>query len=113
MSADPRLVALRLAGGWARKVELDEISLDNAFDLLVERVNAIVHVLCPTCGMRPCGDAAFCESMRAADQKVAASRKCAQCGAGGDLDPHQWKEKRTIVYLHRGACERFWKSRNR
>src|SRR5215510_11250894 len=103
MNADPRLVALRLAGNWAHKVERDELTLENAWDLLVERVNAIVHVACPTCGMRPCPDKAYCATMRAADQEIAQKRRCAQCGAGGDLDPHQDREKRRIIYLHRGA----------
>ena len=113
--ADPRLVALRLAGNWCSKVERDEMELAAAFELLVERVAAIVPSfrVCPTCGQTPCPDPGFCESCRSADQKIAASRKCAQCGAGGELDPHQWREKRTIVYLHRGACERFWKARHR
>src|SRR5262245_14679620 len=108
MNADPRLVALRLAGGWARKVELDEISLDNAFDLLVERVNAIMHVPCPTCGMRPCPDPAFCESMRAADRKL---RRCSQCGSHAEpLEPHRARDK--VIYLHK-ECGKFWKARHR
>jgi hypothetical protein len=42
MNADPRLVAMRLAGNWAAKLEKDEITIDNAWGLLIERVGAIV-----------------------------------------------------------------------
>jgi len=48
MNVDPRLVALRLAGTWAAKVERDELELTNSFDMLCERINAIVHTTCPT-----------------------------------------------------------------
>ena len=114
MSIDPRMTALKLASSWNRKVELGEISLDNAWELLIERVGAIVpkFTACPTCGQVPCPDPTFCESCRSADQKIAASRKCAQCGAGGELEPHRDNERRKIIYLHRG-CERFWKARHR
>ena len=114
MSAiDERLVTLRLARNWVGKVERHEIELHNAFDMLVERVNAIVHVPCPTCGQRPCPDPAYCSTMRAADQKVAQSRQCAQCNAtGGTLDPHRHLDKRRIVYLH-PECRQFWEARNR
>jgi Helix-turn-helix domain len=113
--ADPRLVALRLAGSWGRKVELDQMTLDNAWDLLLERLAAVnpAFATCPTCGQTPCPNPGYCQSCRSADQKIQADRKCAQCGAGGELEPHQWREKRTIVYLHRGGCERFWKARHR
>jgi len=109
---DERLVTLRLCKNWCGKVERDEMELKVAWDLLTERVGAADQnfAVCATCGMRPCGDPGYCATMRAAD---ASSRRCAQCGAGGDLDPHQDKEKRRIIYLHRGACERFWKSKHR
>lgn len=42
MSIDPRLTALRLASNWASKVERDEMQLSAAFDMLIERVAAIV-----------------------------------------------------------------------
>jgi|SRR5262245_846253 len=116
MSADPRLVALRLAGSWGRKVELGELDIKVAWDLLTERIGATdpKFQVCPTCGMLPCGDPGYCASMRAADQKIAASRRCEQCKAGGgDLEPHRDNERRKVIYLHRGACERFWKSRHR
>jgi hypothetical protein len=115
MNADPRLVALRLASNWHAKVERNELELANAFDLLVERVAAIVPAFrtCLTCSMTPCPDPAFCESMRTADQKIAASRRCAQCGAnGGTLDPHRDNERRRIVYLH-PQCLRFWQRGHR
>jgi len=116
MSAiDERLVVLRLCKNWCGRVERGELDVQHVWPLLRERVAAVdpAFAACPICGQTPCPDPGFCESCRSADQKIQACRKCAQCGAGGDLDPHQWKEKRTIVYLHRGACERFWKSRNR
>jgi hypothetical protein len=113
-AADPRLVALRLAGNWGKKVERDEMTLDNAWDLLIERISAAIPQFqtCPTCGQTPCPDPAFCQGCRAADQKIAAGRKCAQCGDGGATDPHRDNERRRIVYLHKG-CERFWKARHR
>ena len=116
MNADPRLICLRLCGGWLRKVELDEISLDNAWSLLIERIGAVVPAFktCPTCNQTPCPNPSFCQGCREADRELAQKRRCAQCGAGGsDLEPHQDRDRKRIVYLHRGACERFWKSRNR
>jgi hypothetical protein len=114
MNADPRLVTLRLAGNWGRKVERDEMELTNAWELLIERIGATdpKFTACPTCGQAPCPDAAFCASMRSADQKIAASRKCAQCGGVGDLDPHRDNERRRIVYLH-ASCLRFWRVKHR
>ena len=115
MTADPRLVALRLAGSWGRKVELGELDIKVAWDLLTERIGATdpKFQVCPTCGMQPCGDPGYCESMRSADQKIQASRKCAQCGAtSGQLEPHKDVERRRVVYLH-PQCARFWKSRHR
>jgi len=111
MSADPRLVALRLAGSWGRKVELGELSLDNAWDLFLERIAPLAA--CSVCGCAPCPNPGWCQSMRAADEKIAAGRRCAQCGGTGELDPHQDRDRKRIVYLHRGACERFWKARHR
>lgn len=109
MTPDPRLVALRLAGNWAGKVERDEITVDMAFDLLLERVGAIVPKFqaCETCGQRPCPDPAMCASWREADRQITAGRTCAQCGAGGDLQPHRHREGRKLIYLH-GECRRFW-----
>ena len=114
MSTDPRLVALRLAGNWGQKVERGEMELHNAFDLLVERIAAVVPAFrtCPTCGMTPCPDPTFCASCREADQKIAASRNCAQCGAGGATEPHKNNERRWIVYLH-PQCVRFWRKTHR
>jgi hypothetical protein len=114
MSTDPRLTVLKLASNWNRKVELGELELHNAFDLLIERIAAIVpkFAICETCGLSPCPDRKFCESMRTADQKIAASRKCAQCGGGGATDPHRDNEKKKIVYLH-PACRKFWEAHHR
>jgi hypothetical protein len=115
-AVDERLVTLRLARNWVGKVERDEMELHNAWDLLIERIGAMAQKFqaCVTCGMTPCGDPGYCSAMRAADEKIAASRRCAQCNAaGGDLDPHQDRERKRIIYLHRGACERFWKARHR
>jgi hypothetical protein len=115
MNADPRIVCLRLAGNWASKIDRGEIDIDAGWNLLIERLGAIVpaYKTCPTCNQTPCPDESFCASMRAADQKIAAGRKCAQCGAGGnDLDPYQDKEKRKVIYLHRD-CARFWQGRQR
>jgi hypothetical protein len=109
MNADPRLIALRLAGNWAAKVDKDQLALDNAFDLLLERVGAIVPKFqaCTTCGLRPCPDPALCASWRAADQKL---RRCAQCGSHSKpLEPHRSRDK--LVYLHK-ECMRFWKGRS-
>src|SRR5262249_11541925 len=116
MNADPRLVTMRLCGNWLRKVELDEISLDNAWDLLRDRVGAIDKSLqpCDICQQLPCTNPSWCEACRKVDQKTAAARRCEQCKAtGGDLEPHKHLDRRRIVYLHRGACEQFWKARNR
>ena len=108
MNADPRLIALRLAGNWAAKVEKDELELAHAFDLLCERINAIVHTTCPTCGCRPCPDKSFCEAMRAADRKL---RRCSQCGSHSEpLDPHRSRDR--IIYLHK-ECLRFWQGKRR
>src|SRR5262245_5704084 len=114
MSTDPRLTALRLAGTWHSKVERGEISLNQAFDLLVERIAALVPSFgaCPTCGERPCPDPGFCQSCREADQKIAASRRCTQCGAGGAVDPHRDDQGQRIVYLHK-ECVRFWRGKHR
>jgi hypothetical protein len=114
MSVDPRLVVLRLAGNWHSKVQREEITLATAFELLVERVAAIVPAfrVCPTCGQQPCPNPAFCESCRAADREIAAGRRCAQCGAGGALDPHRDNERCRIVYLH-PECVRFWRKTHR
>src|SRR5262245_3808931 len=115
MSADPRLVALRLAGTWGSKVERGEMELHNAWDLLIERVGAVVPAFrtCPTCGMTPCPNPAFCQGCRKADQELAAARRCAQCGAsGGTLDPHKDHDRRRVVYLH-PQCVRFWRKTHR
>jgi hypothetical protein len=37
-------------------------------------------------------------------------RRCAQCGAGGELEPH--KDQRRIVYLHKD-CLSFWRRTHR
>jgi hypothetical protein len=95
---------MRLTAAWLRKVELDELDIGAAWDLLVERVQAIIHKPCPTCGMMPCPDEKFCASMREADKKV---RRCAKCGHHAEpLDPHRSGNK--IIYLHR-ECLRFWR----
>jgi hypothetical protein len=108
---DPRMITLKLAAGWARKVELEQIDLNVAWDLLLERVAP--HLACPTCGQRPCPDPTFCQSCRTADAKIAAERRCAQCGAnGGTLDPYPDNEKRRVIYLH-SACKRFWEKHHR
>jgi hypothetical protein len=116
MSADPRLICLRLGGGWASKVDRGELELANAWDLLLERVSAEAKKFqaCDVCGMRPCPDTQFCDSMRAADQKSAASRRrCAQCGGtGGPLDPHPDSLGHRLIYLHR-ECKKFWEARRR
>jgi hypothetical protein len=111
MSADSRLTVLQLAGRWGRKVELNELALDTAWNLLLERIAPLAT--CSVCGQTPCPDASYCQTMRAADEKIAASRKCAQCGAGsGELEPHGDNERRKIVYLHRG-CVSFWQRTHR
>jgi hypothetical protein len=115
MSADNRLVTLRLAGNWAAKVEKDEITIDNAWDLLIERVGAIVPKFqtCPTCGLTPCPDETFCEACRKADRESRAStHRCAQCTAGGELEPHPDSLGNRVIYLHR-ECRRFWEARRR
>jgi hypothetical protein len=115
MSTDPRLTALKLASNWHAKVERNELELDNAFDLLVERIGSIVSSFstCPTCGLRPCPDPGFCQSCRVADQEIAAARRCAQCGAGGGtLDPHKDQDRRRVVYLH-PRCLPFWRKTHR
>jgi|SoiMethySBSTD1v2_1073268.scaffolds.fasta_scaffold969889_1 hypothetical protein len=110
-TTDERFVVLRLASNWRGKVERGELELANAWDLLRERIAAIdkKFAACDVCGSAPCPNPAYCQTCREADQKIIGSRKCAQCGAGGDLDPYQDKERRKIVYLHRGACVRFWR----
>jgi hypothetical protein len=112
---DSRLVAQKLASNWHAKVERGEIALDQAFDLLVERVAALAPSfgVCPTCGLRPCPDPGFCQNCRDAGQKMAASRRCAQCGAGGTpLDPYRDGEQQRVVYLH-PQCKSFWETRHR
>src|SRR5262245_1005053 len=94
---DERLVTLRLCRNWLGRIERDELELPAVWDLLRERIAAFDKKFqaCPTCGGRPCSDESYCASMRAADQKIAAARKCSQCGApgGSDLDPYQDREK--------------------
>src|SRR5262249_8509517 len=110
-AVDDRLITMRFVRNWLGKVERDELTIDNAWDLLLDRIAAFRA--CDVCGQKPCPDPAFCESCRTADQKIAASRKCAQCGAGGGtLDPHRHLDKRKIVYLH-PACKRFWEQHHR
>src|SRR5262245_32311335 len=105
---------MKLCRNWIGKVERDEMDVKVAWDLLRERVAAIdpAFTACPTCGQQPCPDPSFCASCRAADAKIAASRKCAQCGAGGELEPHKDNERRKVIYLH-ASCVRFWRSRHR
>src|SRR5262245_38887438 len=109
MNADPKLVCLRLAGNWARKVELDELTLENAWELLLERIAPLAA--CSVCGCTPCPDPSYCQTMRAADERVAQTRRCEQCGGGGQLDPHKDNERHKIIYLH-ASCVRFWRSKH-
>src|SRR5262245_15545856 len=112
MSAiDPRMTALKLASSWNRKVELGELSIDVAWGLLLERIAPLAA--CPTCGQAPCPDPGWCASMKAADERVAQSRRSEQCKAGGaDLEPHADNEGKSIVDLHPG-CMKFWRSKHR
>jgi hypothetical protein len=113
-STDPRLVLLRLAGNWHSKVEQRQITIDAAFDLLLERLGAIIPAFttCPTCGLRPCPDPAFCESCRKADREIGTTRRCAQCGASGELEPHKDQDRRNVIYLHK-QCLPFWRKTRR
>jgi len=111
MSAiDPRMTALKLASSWNRKVELGELSIDAAWGLLLERIAPLAA--CSVCGCAPCPDSSYCQTMHAADERVAAGRKCAQCGAGGELEALRDNERRRIVYLH-PQCARFWRKTHR
>jgi hypothetical protein len=114
ISTDPRLVLFRLAGNWHQKIEQGQITIDAAFDLLLERLGAIVPAFttCPTCNLRTCPNPAFCENCRKADQEIGRARRCAQCGACGELEPHKDNDQRKIVYLHKG-CLRFWRKTHR
>jgi len=104
-TVDERFVVLRLASNWRGKVERGELELDNAWDLLRERMAAIdkKFAACDVCGGQPCANPAYCQTCREADRKL---RRCAQCGSHAEpLDPVRSRDR--VVFLHK-ECRKFW-----
>jgi hypothetical protein len=67
---DPRLMFMLRAGACHDLVMYGEISIDEAFDGLIDQFEKIMgYATCITCGGTPCAYPPLCEASRKADKR--------------------------------------------